>query len=177
VCGQIFLRAEKTKRTPSPVDDLRGERDKQMRDDQRLTAKQERFIECYLSNGMNGAAAAREAGYSERTAKEQGYENLTKPHLKQAIDRKRHEMSEETTDRRQKWISHLEHLALSAERESDQLRAVETLIKAEGWAQPDKTEVTTYSGNFLADLSLDEPIDEVKVLEPGSKPIEINDLH
>ena len=155
----------------------RGERDKQMRDDQRLTAKQERFIECYLSNGMNGAAAAREAGYSEHTARETAYENLTKPHIKSAIDSKRHEMSEETTDRRRKYILHLEHLALSAEKESDQLRAVETLIKAEGWAAAEKSEVVTFSGNFLADLDLDEPIDEVKAQDPGSKPIEINDLH
>jgi phage terminase small subunit len=123
---------------------------------------------------MNGAAAAREAGYSERTAKEQGYENLTKPHLKQAIDRKRQEMSENSEDRRQKWISHLEHLALTAERESDQLRAVETLIKAEGWAQPEKSEVTTYAGNFLADLDLG---DEVEPLNPGSNPLENKDLH
>ena len=145
-----------------------------MRDEDKLTAKQERFIECYLSNGMNGAAAAREAGYSERTAKEQGYENLTKPHLKQAIDRKRQEMSENSEDRRRKYISHLERLALSAERESDQLRAVETLIKAEGWAQPEKSEVTTFAGNFLADLDLG---DEVEPLGPGSKPIENKDLH
>lgn len=145
-----------------------------MRETDKLTAKQERFIECYLSNGMNGAAAAREAGYSERTAKEQGYENLTKPHLKQAIDRKRQEMSENSEDRRQKWISHLEHLALTAERESDQLRAVETLIKAEGWAQPEKSEVTTYAGNFLADLDLG---DEVEPLNPGSNSLENKDLH
>jgi len=145
-----------------------------VRDEDKLTAKQERFIECYLSNGMNGAAAAREAGYSERTAKEQGYENLTKPHLKQAIDRKRQEMSENSEDRRRKYISHLERLALSAERESDQLRAVETLIKAEGWAQPEKSEVTTFAGNFLADLDLG---DEVEPLGPGSKPIENKDLH
>ena len=86
-------------------------------------------------------------------------------------------MSQNSEDRRAKWISHLEHLALSAKRESDQLRAVETLIKAEGWAQPEKSEVVTFAGNFLADLSLDEPIEEVKAQDPGPKPLEINDLH
>ena len=148
-----------------------------MRETDKLTARQERFVDHYLENGGNSAAAAREAGYAEGSAKVTGCRLLTKANLKQTIEGKRHEMSQNSEDRRAKWISHLEHLALSAERESDQLRAVETLIKAEGWAQPDKTEVTTYSGNFLADLSLDEPIDEVKVLEPGSKAIEINDLH
>ena len=148
-----------------------------MRDDKKLTARQERFIDHYLENGGNSAAAARQAGYAEGSAKVTGCRLLTKANLKQTIEGKRTEMSQKTTDRRRKYILHLEHLALSAKKEADQLRAVETLIKAEGWAQPDKTEVTTYSGNFLADLSLDEPIDEVEAQDPGLKPIEINDLH
>ena len=148
-----------------------------MRDDKKLTARQERFIDHYLENGGNSAAAAREAGYAEGSAKVTGCRLLTKANLKQTIEGKRTEMSQNSEDRRAKLISHLEHLALSAKRESDQLRAVETLIKAEGWAQPEKSEVVTFAGNFLADLSLDEPIDEVKVQDPGLKPIEINDLH
>lgn len=148
-----------------------------MRDDKKLTARQERFIDHYLENGGNSAAAARQAGYAEGSAKVTGCRLLTKANLKQTIEGKRTEMSQNSEDRRAKWISHLEHLALSAKRESDQLRAVETLIKAEGWAQPEKSEVVTFAGNFLADLSLDEPIDEVKVQDPGLKPIEINDLH
>jgi phage terminase small subunit len=148
-----------------------------VRDDKKLTARQERFIDHYLENGGNSAAAAREAGYAEGSAKVTGCRLLTKANLKQTIEGKRTEMSQNSEDRRAKWISHLEHLALSAKRESDQLRAVETLIKAEGWAQPEKSEVVTFAGNFLADLSLDEPIDEVKVQDPGLKPIEINDLH
>jgi phage terminase small subunit len=148
-----------------------------VRDDKKLTARQERFIDHYLENGGNSAAAARQAGYAEGSAKVTGCRLLTKANLKQTIEGKRTEMSQNSEDRRAKWISHLEHLALSAKRESDQLRAVETLIKAEGWAQPEKSEVVTFAGNFLADLSLDEPIDEVKVQDPGLKPIEINDLH
>jgi phage terminase small subunit len=148
-----------------------------VRDDKKLTARQERFIDHYLENGGNSAAAARQAGYAEGSAKVTGCRLLTKANLKQTIEGKRTEMSQNSEDRRAKWISHLEHLALSAKRESDQLRAVETLIKAEGWAQPEKSEVVTYSGNFLADLSLDEPIDEVEAQDPGLKPIEINDLH
>lgn len=148
-----------------------------MRDDKKLTARQERFIDHYLENGGNSAAAAREAGYAEGSAKVTGCRLLTKANLKQTIEGKRTEMSQNSEDRRAKWISHLEHLALSAKRESDQLRAVETLIKAEGWAQPEKSEVVTFAGNFLADLSLDEPIDEVEAQDPGLKPIEINDLH
>lgn len=132
----------------------------------KLTARQERFIECYLEHG-NGAAAAREAGYSAHTARQMACENLAKPYMASAIDRKRSEMSRESEERRARWIAHLEHLAAGAEKESDQLRAVEQLFKAEGWSAPEKQEVTSFSGTFLADLDLEE----------DAEPLQINDLH
>lgn len=49
-----------------------------------LTDKESRFVEEYLVD-CNAAKAARKAGYSGRSAKEIGYENLTKPHLAAAI--------------------------------------------------------------------------------------------
>jgi phage terminase small subunit len=52
-----------------------------------LTAKQTRFVEEYLTD-FNAAAAAVRAGYSFDTAKEIGYENLTKPHIKAEIDKR-----------------------------------------------------------------------------------------
>jgi phage terminase small subunit len=51
----------------------------------KLTAKQQAFIKEYLID-LNSTQAAIRAGYSEATAKEIGYENLTKPHIKGAID-------------------------------------------------------------------------------------------
>ena len=117
----------------------------------KLTVRQERFIEEYLATG-NGAEAARRAGYTPANAKQQAIENLSKPYLKDAIDQKRKEMSEETQDRREKWISRLEQLGLGAEREADRLRAIEQLFKAEGWLAPEKTEQTVFDGAWLADL-------------------------
>jgi phage terminase small subunit len=51
-----------------------------------LTARQEAFVNYYCSNGFNATRAAISAGYSESTAKEIGYENLTKPHVKKKVD-------------------------------------------------------------------------------------------
>lgn len=45
-----------------------------------LTVKQRRFCEEYVID-WNATRAAKAAGYSEDTATEIGYENLTKPHL------------------------------------------------------------------------------------------------
>ncbi|AGR47448.1 terminase small subunit [Brevibacillus phage Abouo] len=51
----------------------------------KLTPKQQAFADYYIQIG-NATEAARKAGYSDKTAKEVGYENLTKPHIKAYID-------------------------------------------------------------------------------------------
>ena len=51
----------------------------------KLTDKQRRFTEEYCSNGFNATQAAISAGYSEKTAKQQGCENLAKPYIQDAI--------------------------------------------------------------------------------------------
>lgn len=134
--------------------------------DRKLTERQRRFIDEYMACG-NGAEAARRAGYSEGIAKVQASENLTKQNVKAEIDRRRQEMSEEIEDRRAKWISRLEALATDAEKDADKLRAIEGLFKAEGWLAPDKSEVVSFSGSFLAEIDLEEE----------ENPPDFNDLH
>ena len=51
----------------------------------KLTAKQNRFIEEYCSNGFNATQAAKAAGYSEKTSNKMGSENLAKPLIQQGI--------------------------------------------------------------------------------------------
>ena len=51
----------------------------------KLTAKQQRFCDEYLID-LNATQAAIRAGYSAKTAKAIGQENLTKPDLKKYID-------------------------------------------------------------------------------------------
>lgn len=52
---------------------------------QKLTEKQKRFADYYIETG-NATKAAVKAGYSRKTAKETGYENLTKPHISSYIE-------------------------------------------------------------------------------------------
>ena len=49
-----------------------------------LSEKQRRFVEEYLVD-LNATAAARRAGYSEKTCRSIGAENLTKPDIQAAI--------------------------------------------------------------------------------------------
>jgi len=51
----------------------------------KLTAKQQAFVDAYCSNGMNATQAAIAAGYSEKTARSVGSENLTKPDIAKVI--------------------------------------------------------------------------------------------
>jgi phage terminase small subunit len=54
---------------------------------EKLTRKQQAFIDAYMVNGFNGRQAAIKAGYSEDTATEMAYENLTKPHIQNEVKR------------------------------------------------------------------------------------------
>jgi phage terminase small subunit len=59
-----------------------------------LTDRQLLFCDLYLANGMNATQAALDAGYSEKTAKEIGCENLTKPNIALYISEKQGKVAE-----------------------------------------------------------------------------------
>src|SRR5260370_35393099 len=61
----------------------------------KLTPKQARFVQEYLSE-LNGAQAAIRAGYSAKTARVIGHENLTKPEIAAAIEKAMAERAERT---------------------------------------------------------------------------------
>ncbi len=55
--------------------------------DKKLTPKQKAFADYYIETG-NATEAAIRAGYSKKTARVIGQENLTKPAIKQYIDKR-----------------------------------------------------------------------------------------
>lgn len=130
-----------------------------------LTDRQERFVVEYLATA-NGAEAARRAGYSERTAKQMANQNLTLPYLKEAITQKREQIMSDTEDK-VAWL--VERLTVEAtdgnNNDSTRVRALEVLGRVYGIYQPDKQEIKTYSGTFLADLDLDETEFDVQPIE------------
>ncbi|PGZ45708.1 terminase small subunit [Bacillus anthracis] len=60
----------------------------------KLTPKQQAFCDYYIETG-NATEAAKKAGYSQKTAKEMGNENLSKPHLKAYIEERMSQKEEE----------------------------------------------------------------------------------
>ena len=71
-----------------------------------LTDKQKRFCDEYLID-CNATQAAIRAGYSPKTAKQTGCENLAKPDLKAYIDERLEEMHNEKTADAQEVLEYL----------------------------------------------------------------------
>lgn len=63
---------------------------------QKLTQKQQRFVDEYIISG-NATQAAIKAGYSKKTAAVTATENLRKPNIKAAIEKRNEEIKSEKT--------------------------------------------------------------------------------
>lgn len=99
-----------------------------------LTPKQQKFKDEYLVD-LNATQAAIRAGYSEKTARQAGAENLSKPVIAEAIAEGRAKLSERT-EIDQDWV--LKRLARMADANiKDYVR-----VDGDGLAQIDLTEVT-----------------------------------
>ncbi len=77
----------------------------------RLTAKQKRFIDEYLID-LNATQAAIRAGYSPSSAREIGYENLNKPHIRARVDKAMAERSRRTGINAERVIIELARIGL-----------------------------------------------------------------
>ena len=65
-------------------------------------------------------------------------------------------MTKDSEERRAEHIAKLEVLADKAKRDSDKLRAIDQLFRAEGWLAPEQKEITTFESTFIADLDLED---------------------
>ncbi len=77
-----------------------------------LTPKQARFVEEYLLD-LNATAAAKRAGYSERTAKQQGQRLLTNVDVQAAVTEAQKARSERTNTEADEVVLELKRLAFS----------------------------------------------------------------
>nr|DAP37835.1 MAG TPA: Terminase small subunit [Caudoviricetes sp.] len=122
----------------------------------KLTQKQQRFVDEYIISG-NATQAAIKAGYSKKTARFVGAENLTKPNIKVELEKRNAEIKSQKTMDMQEVMERLAAIARGETVEqqvtnkgtvveiepktSDQIRAMELIGKRYG-AWTDKKEVT-----------------------------------
>ncbi|MGI1825454.1 terminase small subunit [Lactiplantibacillus plantarum] len=83
----------------------------------KLTPKQQKFADEYIKSG-NAADAARKAGYSKRSARSVGQENLTKPDIKQYIDEQMAEIASKRIMDAREAVELLTRIARGEEKET-----------------------------------------------------------
>lgn len=94
-----------------------------------LTAKQELFCKEYLVD-LNATQAAIRAGYSEKTAKEIGCENLTKPNIQEYIKEAMNKRSQKVEIDADYVLQGIKDIADNDEEQSkDRLKAYELMGK------------------------------------------------
>ena len=96
----------------------------------KLTVKQKAFADYYIELG-NATEAAIKAGYSKKTAKEVGYENLTKPHIKKYIEERMKEIESERIAKAEEVLAFL-----SASLRGEVLEEVVSTESIEGMVKP-----------------------------------------
>lgn len=132
---------------------------------QKLTLKQQRFVDEYIISG-NATQAAIKAGYSKKTAKQMGTENLAKPIIKAELDRRNAEIQSAKTMDMQEVMERLAAMGRgetteetvtnkgevieTATRNADKLKAMELIGKRFG-AWIDKKEI---SGTLDIDIGM-----------------------
>lgn len=108
-----------------------------------LNDRQNRFIQEYLVD-LNATQAAIRAGYSPRTAGRIGHENLKKPEIQVALQKRKKEMSVRAridADEVVETLSQLAHFTPTDEpRWADKLAAIDRLVKYLGLFEKDNSD-------------------------------------
>lgn len=92
------------------------------------------FCIYYLSNGYNAKKAAIDAGYSEKTAAEMGYENMKKPHLRAFMKERMDKIFESTgftTEKAVKLLEKIAHKGIETEDLDASIKAINERNKME----------------------------------------------
>ena len=138
---------------------------------EKLTQKQQRFVDEYIISG-NATQAAIKAGYSKKTAKQMGTENLAKPIIKAEIDRRNAEIKSAKTADMQEVMEYLASVMRGEQTESvatakgiydnvpvsakDRIKAAELIGKRHGaW-----TDKKVISGDVQIDVGMGDYDDE-----------------
>ena len=116
----------------------------------KLTDKQRLFCEKYILFS-NATKAAKEAGYSEESARQIGSENLSKPYIKDYIEEKQKKIEELAEISRLMQIKKLIDIAYHDKKEttSNKLKAIEIINKMLGYNEAEKLNL---SGNLQQNI-------------------------
>ena len=121
----------------------------------KLTAKQQRFVEEFCSNGFNATKAAISAGYSEKTAQEQSSRLLSKVIVSDAVQEFMNKATKKALVTTEDIVKELWQLGRYAEAESVRHSALKTLTDFTGGFDSNKKQVE-HSGTVPLTIVLDD---------------------
>ena len=90
-----------------------------------LTPKQKAFADYYIETG-NATESAIKAGYSKKTARVIGQENLTKPAIKNYIDEKMEQLADKRIAKAEEVLEYLTRVI--RDEETEEVVVVEVLV-------------------------------------------------
>lgn len=111
----------------------------------KLTVKQQRFADEYIISG-NATEAAKKAGYSKKTARFIGNENLTKPNIKIYIDDRLKELEDKQIAKQDEIMKYLTSI-MRGEQQEQVLRGM-----GEGFQEIDDMDVSAKDRIKAAEL-------------------------
>ena len=139
-----------------------------------LTDKQRRFADEYLANGFNATEAAVAAGYSRKTARKIGSDNLRKPAVREYLDKRTAEIEDDLIAKGDEVMKYLTRVMRGREPEQrvtvydggvsvveyydqkNQLRAAELLAKAHGMFTQSLKHEGDMSVTFVNNIPLED---------------------
>lgn len=111
----------------------------------KLTVKQQKFADEYIISG-NATQAAIKAGYSDKTARAIGNENLTKPNIKSYIDERMQELEDQAIAKQDEVLKYLTSI-MRGEQQEQTLRGM-----GEGYQEIDNIDVSAKDRIKAAEL-------------------------
>lgn len=132
-----------------------------------LTDKQEMFVKEYLVD-LNATQAAIRAGYSKKTARKIGQENLTKPDIQAAIQKAMNERSKRVEITADRVLQELAHIAFDDIRNYLSFRTEKQLVGYDPDGEDGPEPVYDY--RQIIDIKDSETIDTRNVAEVSMSP-------
>jgi len=126
----------------------------------KLTDKQKLFCEAYITNGFNATEAAKEVGYSEDTARQQGSRLFTNVDIKSNIKNRINELLDNREELQKQWVDNVIEMAfyeLSGDSDEDKYRA------------SDKTKALELLGKYLTLFTEKKEVKHLTLDEDGNE--------
>lgn len=115
---------------------------------EKITEKQKKFCETYVSNNFNGTQAAIAAGYSKNSSRSMGSQLLTKLNVQNYIEKLKEKTAKQLNITRESQVQELNELKQMAKELAEvnnAIKAIEVQNKMLGLNEPETVNINQYT--------------------------------